>query len=337
MAVERGQAMQGETVILRIRFELGGTLFNPFQINDVQILDASDVLVDTIPAASVVHDGLGMYHANWAIPAAEPTELHHDKWYAKATLGADTKQFELSFFVLPFSASGAGSPYLTTSELAAFLPSDTALTGAEIAALGLLAQEVVESITGQRFLPAAGSRVFDGSGRQVLPLDQPIQSWSKLEYLYRDSGWTDVTPANSYDLRITKSKRMLSLDNAVSFSQGSRRGAYNDGFLSSLGGACGVFPAGTQNVRVTGTWGHWSSVPLEIKQAVGMLVRYAASCDDPLGMPGAALASETPPGGRSYQIRQVLFSAKRDRLTGFSDVDSLLLRFPRFSPMVTVL
>ena len=340
MAVERGQAQQGQTVTLRMRFELGGTLFDPVEISQVQILDPSDAVLETITGAAIIKDAVGLYHVDWAIPAAAETETHHDRWFARATAGADMKQFTLNFFVLPFSASTGDSPYLTLEEATSYLPLDTALTSSEISALVLLSQEIVEAVAGQTFLPVDMARVFDGTGRRVLPLDAPLQNWSVLEYLYDSAtGWTDVTPTSVHDLRIMRSKRMLALGNARSYAQGGRNLHRDYGCSAILTSAlaCSYFPAGTQNVRVTGSWGDWATVPRQVKAAVGALVRYAGSCDDPQALPGAAYSVEAVPGGRAYTLRQILFNAMRDRLTGFPDVDSILTRFPTFTPAVTVL
>jgi hypothetical protein len=66
-------------------------------------------------------------------------------------------------------------------------------------------------------------------------------------------------------------------------------------------------------------------------------VRFAASFDDAEGLPVSRFSSEAVPGGRSYTLRTILMDAKKDRNTGFSDVDSILMGFPRFSAPVTVL
>lgn len=341
MAVERGAAMQGQTVILRARFELGGTLFTPFNLGDVQILDENLVLVDTVPAAAIIMDAVGMYHVEWAIPNAEPAEIHHDRWFMMTTVGATEKQFTLNFFVLPLSVAAVSS-YITVAEAKEYLPADTELTDAQILTLINQAVKAAESCCGQSFVPTTRSMVVDGSGRNVQPLKAKIQTVTEIEFLF-DGTWTTVT---YNDLRISGSRKMLSAGNSMSFSQqvglGANRfgryysGAGGLGFIGSDFPDC-TFPAGFQNIRVTGDWGRFTEVPLDIKDAVGRLVMYAGSCDDPTGSVSEPFSNETVPGGRAYTMRQILKSAMVDRMTGFADVDAVFARYPATFGATTVL
>jgi hypothetical protein len=227
--------------------------------------------------------------------------------------------------------------YLTTLELKAFLEDDTPLTNAEIDELGALAQEIVERITGQKFLPVTAARVLDGSGRRVQPLDHRLLDFDMLEVLRDDGTWEDVTPVNpATSVRIMRSRRMIALGNVVTLSQAFHRAVYDLDPLLNRAGGCGLFPAGTQNVRISGDWGRWRVVPEQIKWVVGWLVRFAGRCDDPEGLPVSRFATEAVPGGRSYTLRTILMNAHKDRNTGFSDIDSILMGFPRFSAPVTV-
>lgn len=338
MAVERGSAQRGETVTLRIRFEQSGTLADPSSVDKVEILDESLAVVDTPAVAGVVHDGVGLYHLDWPVPAAEPLELHYDRWTVTPVLGASQKTFTLSFFVHDFSGAAAGTPYLTPAELAAYLPDSTTLSSAEIVELGALAQEIVEAVCGQKFLPVTAARVFDGLGKAVQPVDLPIVrgSVTKIEVLWDDSGWTDATPTDADNVRYMKGRRMIGLGNVLSRSQAAG-GVHLPYWLRSHG-ACGVFPAGLQNVRITASWGRWTEVPRQIKAAVGTLVRYSGDCDDAQGIPSNPYVDESVPGGRAYKLRTILVSgAMVDRLTGYPDVDAVLKRFTRLPRAVAVL
>jgi len=340
MAVERGSAQRGQTVRLRIRFEQSGTPADPDSIDSIRILDESLALVDTLNPADAVQDGVGLWHIDWAIPAAEPLELHHDEWVVTPLPGGSPKTFTLGFFVFDFSAMAAGSTYMTAAELAAYLPDATQLTTAEISAMGALAQEIVEACTGQRFLPFSEARTFDGLGKPVQPLDLPVvrDSVTKIEFLYDSTGWTDVTPTTATDVRYMRGRKMIGLGNVRSRSQGYRAAASSSYYWATSVGACGEFPIGLQNVRITASWGRWLIVPAQIKGAIGLLVRYAGSCNDDVGVPSNPFVSEDVPGGRSYTLRQILLAgAMVDRTTGYPDVDSILERFPRQPAISTVI
>ena len=124
---------------------------------------------------------------------------------------------------------------------------------------------------------------------------------------------------------------MLSLGNTLTPRQRLRGPAdTSSSFCSgvSTGGIrCGSFPSGVQNVRVTGTWGFFTEVPLQIKDALGRLVEYAGSCDDGTGSMSTPFLTESVPGGRAYTLRTILRSAKVDHMTGYADVDAILKRF----------
>lgn len=216
--------------------------------------------------------------------------------------------------------------YLTTAEARAFLPADTTLTDAEIDEMVLLASETAEDCTSQVFLPLIEARVFDGTGKSVLPTRRPIQSVSRIEVLACGSG-TDYEIDISA-VRIGGSRTMLSLGNTLSFSQGGMFGSrYRSNLCSSGGGACGAFPPGFQNIRVTGSWGRFAEVPRSIKRAIGQLLRYTGVCDDPLAASATPYKSESVTGDRSYTMRDIWASTKVNAMTGFADVDAIFARY----------
>jgi len=323
MPVERAAAQQSETVRLRIDFRLGGTLFDPFEVRQVEIRDPAGVILETIPMGSIVQDGVGLYRVDHAIAAAAEIDNHFDRWYSTQVSGATEKQFSLKFYVLPAMTGGAGSsPYLTAAESASYLPEDTALTTGEIAGLVALMQEQVEAVTGDIFQPVTMARVFDGNGEVYLPFDRPLAEITKLEYL-DGASWSDVGIDN---VRIKRSGRGIVLGNAVSYSRfPSRTRRFLDQTLGF--GGCGAFPAGSMNVRITGVWGRWTEVPLQIKAAVGTLVKYAAQCDNPTGLGSNPYSGESIPNDRSFTLRQILRNVSVDNLTGYPDVDAILVRF----------
>jgi hypothetical protein len=226
-------------------------------------------------------------------------------------------------------------PYLTVAEAAAGLPSDTALSSAEIADYIARFEEDVETITGEIFEPRTMARVFDGNGEPYLPLDRHLRIVTALEYLY-GNGWSDVSIQG---LRIKPSARGLALGNLASYSRWpSRNRAINRYADTGLSGGCGVFPAGSSNVRVTGTWGRYETVPLQIKHAIRQLIRYAGRCDDPANLGSNAFESESIPNDRAFTLRKIRLNALNNQMTGYPDVDAILVRFrPGRGRVITVI
>lgn len=339
MAVERSHAQVGDSVILRAEFTQANTLADPSDISQVLILDASFATVATIAAAAVVQDAVGKYHVEWGVPAAGPTGQYYDRWFATPSDGAVEKEFTHSFYVSVFASAAATTPYMTTAELKEYLPDATGLSDAQVAAMGLMAQEVAEAVAGgHKFLPVDEARVFDGLGRPVQPFDIPIirGSITAIEFL-RDDGWEDVTPANSQDIRYMKSRLMVGIGNVRSRSQRSRSACERWGCLttSSITG-CGIFPIGLQNVRITASWGRWEEVPLHVKHAIGLLVSKAGRCDNPQGAMSNPYEAESVGTDRAFTWRDILVDAKTKRTTGFGDVDALLKRVPRVPRVIAV-
>lgn len=329
MPVERGAAYQGQTVRLRILFQAAGTPVDPFEVRQVEILDSSLAVLATIPAASIVQSGVGQYYVDWAIPAAEAADLHHDRWYSTLTVGATEKQFTLSFLVLTSSGVATGGAYITVAEARSFLPSDTPLTDAEIAEGIALAQEIIEEITGQTFTPIVKTVVFDGQGEPTLSIRRPIQTITSIRLRCDATTWETI---DIDDARISGSGTMIAFGNVV--PKPFRR-ANNRCPSICASSACRLFPRGFQNVEVSGTWGAFDEPPRQIRSALGLLLRYALVCEDSSGVPSAAFSSEAVANDRSYTLRQIWsgLSARsgagivKNAMTGYPDVDAILARF----------
>jgi hypothetical protein len=321
MAVDRSAAQQGQTVRLRGAFTLSGSAIDPFQIRQVEIRDANQQLITTI--TTIVRDSLGQYHVDWPISTTEPATIHFDLWYATAINGGSEEVFTNSFQVLTFSSTTAGSPYVSTDEARLFLPDASEITDAQLAEMVLLAQETIEWVTGQSFLPRSEARKFDGSGKAVLSIKRPIQSVSEARILSCHSG-NEFSLIDTASIRISGSKMMLALGNVARHSE-RWADAYYPWAIGGFG--CGIWPAGFQNIQITGEWGAFPTVPRQIKAALGQLMRYAATCDDPLAPPDAAFSSESVSGDRNYTMREVFANATTKNATGYGDVDAVLARF----------
>jgi hypothetical protein len=327
MAVERALAAQGQTVQLRMQFRRSGTLFDPVQVRQVLILDQAGATVETFPQGSIIRDSTGMYHVDWAVSATQAVALYNDRWFATSTTGATEKQFTLTFYVLPALAGpGVGvGRYLTPIEVRAYLPPETTLSDAQLAVLVALAQATAEKITGQYFTPITEARVFDGSGMAVQDIQDPIISVSGVRFRCDSSFETQAIE----DIRISGSGTMLAIGNVIP-------GPFSRSSLSRLSAnGCG-WPAGFQNVEITGAWGLYATAPLLIKAAVGLLVKYAAACDNPAGVPYNAIDSENAGTDYSYTLRKIFEGAKTHAETGYSDVDAILAGYPRL-PRVAVM
>lgn len=316
MPVRRGEAQQGETVRLRMDFVLGGNLFDPVEVRQVEILDSTLSVLATIPAASIIREDTGQYYVDWSVPEAEPLEIHYDRWYATATAGATEKQFTNSFYV--HAVTAGPTAYVSTAEAAAALPEGTLLSDSEIYELMLDCQKVIESVCGQPFLPITETRTFNGQGRSTLNVRSAIQSVTQIvvrgDYLNPEC-ILDLT-----DLRIAVSRTMLAMGNV-------QPGGRSISVPGRLEPGCGIFPRGFANVQVTGAWGMYQSPPREIRMALLGLLRHAAACDDPHGVAAEAFETESVAGDRTWTLRKVWANVAVDGTTGFREIDSILARF----------
>jgi len=323
MAVERGAAQQGHTVRLRAIFRKAGSLIDPFQVRQVEIRSNDSVVLATFTGASIVRESLGTFYVDWFTPNDEPPTVHFDRWYATALSGMAEEQFEFHFLVLPFSAVLPGAFYMTTDELLEFLPDDTEATPADLEYQLLLGQDIFENKTGRNFLPLTEARTFDGSGRAVLPIADPILRVSAARILGCTPGCDDTgTAIDPCLIRITRSRTFLALGNVVPGSQRYARPWRTPG-------CCGVWPAGTQNIQITGDWGLYDVVPRPIKAALGALIREAMRCDDARELPSAEFEAEAMPGDRSYTLRKVWQNVTANAGTGYPGIDAILHDFTR--------
>jgi hypothetical protein len=319
MAVDRYHASPGQTVRLTARFKFAGSVFDPNEVRQVQILDQNLAVITTL--TTIVHDATGLFHVDWFIPTTETPSIHYDRWFATAQSGGSEEQFTFTFQVLTASADASTTPYVDMATMRLAIPEASNITDPELLELTLLGQETFEWITGQSFLPRSATRIFDGSGKAFLSIRRPVQTITAVSFLNCGGPDTDVDPSG---IRILRSRTMLALGNAKRFSHR----LYNwGGYWPCNVGGCGVWPGGVQNISITGEWGAFPTVPRQIQRALIQLVRYTAACDDPLGLPSAAFASESLAGDRSYTMRQVYTNAMTHNSTGYPDIDAVLSRF----------
>lgn len=156
--------------------------------------------------------------------------------------------------------------YVTVAQLKAYKVNGvvadlTAYTDAEIEARILLAEELVETFTRNKFYSASESKLFNGNGLTQLHFGSrtnlQLLSVSALVELDEEGEIVYTYENEDYDafayylelLQPFESKR-IRVGSAIEFGWG--------------------WPVGVNNIRVTGSWGA-SSVPLAIKEAVSLL------------------------------------------------------------------
>ena len=91
MAVERLNAIINEELLLRAEFRLYHTneLFDPFEIQKVEIIDTDQVSVlETILPPNITQDSLGNYHVTTDVTWNTEAKNVYDKWYYIPTNGA---------------------------------------------------------------------------------------------------------------------------------------------------------------------------------------------------------------------------------------------------------
>jgi hypothetical protein len=97
MAKEIKRGVQGSPITLILNFYRNGALLNPFNIQDVDILDSSLSVIATITPVMV---STGKYSVTWNIPAAQATGSYFHQWTWQATSALGTKTQKYRFEVI---------------------------------------------------------------------------------------------------------------------------------------------------------------------------------------------------------------------------------------------
>jgi hypothetical protein len=214
--------------------------------------------------------------------------------------------------------------FITLAQLRQYVPADSTLTDAELETMGALAESIVQRGSGRTLVPYTGSRIFNGEGTPLLDVRSPMVAVTAVEQRCCGDTWEDLLVDC---LSISRSGMLLLIGNVVPapFRRVGDWHGCGPGTISRQI-ACGVFPMGLANIRVTGTWQDSVSVPPLAVAAVGGLVRHAASCDDPVGLPHTPYKSESVGGDRTYVLREIDRQAGVDMTTGYPDVDSMIAK-----------
>jgi len=321
MAVSRFLAEQGQTVRLGISFEDQNLqLYDPYAIAKVEILAEDDTLLATKTGADIVHNGVGIYYVDWAIPGAADLGKHYDKWYYTPVTGHDEVSAKLEFYVYLAGTFLQTDSYLTVSEAKARCLVGTALSDTDIQYLIRVAMTIIDRCAGQHFLPVSKSLDVDGTGEGYLVLPKALLQLTGLENL--DSPSMAFTPAD-YRMKGT-----------WLFHKDWKTGAVIPAHLACYNG--GYFPRGHRNIRVTGIWGLYEACPVDIQHATCLLLRYAGQWDTVYGPIISKYARESVDGW-SYALREVFKQATLNRSTGHPAVDVIIQNHRRFDRGMAVI
>lgn len=328
MAVSRFQAEQGQTVRLRVQFKNpGGALYDPSSIAQVVITRDDGTVLDTV-VAGWVHEGIGIYYLDWAIPAAETLGLHYDTWTYTSVLGGTATTGSAEFYVYAAGTFAAASAYLSVAKVkadcltaAASWPAGLYPTDGRILEAVNYATEIIDGASKRSFIPQDLTLTLDGSGK-------PYQFFEKDGHLYKairvDSITIDGDPVDMTQVvvgpfsvvdRYWRPETLM--DECGDSGCSCRVGCGGEN------GAWGVcFTAGRANVVVTGLFGDYNIVPYTIQDACCRIVHNILEEEWGAWQP---FVSESL-GGWSYTMRTIAAQAEATGSTGWSDIDAMLRR-----------
>lgn len=111
------QGQRGSTILLKINFYVNGVLFDPFDVDDVQIYDheIAGSVVDTI---TPTHVSVGVYQASFDIPDTLALGTYYDQWTWTAESGMSSKTQRYSFEVLEAAEVPEPEPSPVAQEVA---------------------------------------------------------------------------------------------------------------------------------------------------------------------------------------------------------------------------
>ncbi len=319
MAVSRFEAQQGDTVRLKVRIEQNDVLFDPFAMGDVQIRRrtsaTTDELVETIPAASIVREAVGIYYVDWAIPIAAPVGAHVDRWFLTESSGDAQGNRDADFVVFELGSIVIATGYISVDEIRAVYMPGTSLSDARIGMLIELASEICNRYTGRYFGGRSETLLADGTGQAWIVLDKIIQAFSEIVV---------TAGGSSYNLSIadfvTKGRWLIHRE----FLPRGAYGSWDPRCVTICGCAFGdIFARGQKNVAVTGVFGDFAAVPLVIQRATGLLVKYGGQDEFGAGPMASNFSSETIEG-HTRTLRDVLTNIDVRGSTGIPEIDHLL-------------
>lgn len=330
MAVSRFEATQGDVVRLRVRMQKNEVEFDPFAMGNIEIRRrtsaTTDVLVDTIPSASITREGIGVYFVDWPIPISEPIGAHIDRWFFTESLGDTEIHRDAEFVVFAQGSLTPAAGYITVQEVRdVYLPSSI-LPDSRIGILIETASEIVDKYTGRYFGGRSKTITEDGTGQAWIALDEKPIEVTAISV----RSFETVRELDPLDF-VIKGRFLVHKDY---LPPGVRDW---EGCVSICGCLfADIFERGQENVSVTGIFGDFASIPKPIERAVGLLVKYAGQ--DQLGAgPMAANYTSESVEQHSYALREVSSNIELRGATGIAEVDHILNLYRRREGRLSVI
>lgn len=318
MAVPRWRAEVGMLVRLKVRFEQNQvTLYDPASISQVEILDDSGTVIDTI-TVGITREATGIWYIDWQIPTTLTPGMYHDRWTYTPYAGYGTITGTADFAVFAAGAFSAATSYLSVDDARSmYLPSGTTLTDSQISFLCQMASSFADQYCGQRFVPWIETIQVDGTGKPYLFLPRAylVRSLTSLSVLSNG----DSTALTVGDFRFR--------DNMIihrSFQRWPRRSGTCFPIICT--GDSDIFTAGVMNIEVEGQFGAFATVPDLIVHAVGLMVRNGGA-DDSIHAPWIANYSTEVVDTQSVTMRNISPLAKVKTGTGIPEVDAILQNY----------
>lgn len=277
--------------------------------------------------------GVGAYWVPWTVALNQAIGLHRVTWRWQLVPSAPMRTAYEEFKVEDSSNFNTGeyALYVTAADMYAEGLRQDAYPLSLVENRLRFTQQYIERITGFFFAPRQMEFNLDGSGNYLLKLPQPIIS-------IPDDGIAFVQ--DSYGNYQTQDKSNFAIYNR--FEPDDRRypriKVKSNSTFSIFGGlssGCGIFPPGTMNIRVIGTFGYTEppnfTTPEPIRFIMMVLTKILLlPATSPLlqGAMKAAQVNWQITDGHQFRISDAMAAAK---LTGVPFIDNILIYYTRGS------
>lgn len=276
----------------------------------------------TVASGDGIAFATGAYYAEWEIPAnAVPGEyLMVWSWTIAGQTHSGTQAFTLANAAVPST--------IITVDQAYNEGVPRTYTRSQVEQRIAAVQDYIHRVTRQYFVPMTTPYLLDGTGTKLLKLPAPLRALQFVEFelatgqFYKQENRSFVLYCRTApdDERFYPRMEVKQADEVIG------------NIYSGPGLRAAVFPEGTQNIRITGTWGFVEDdlrAPKAIQQAAVLLLRkwlppYGSDAWRRLQRSGQVVSESTI--GHSYQLERTL---KSGDLTGDPDIDLTLIKYSR--------
>lgn len=298
---------------------------------------ASNLVADKVGGVA------GHFAATWAVPSSQAIGRYEIHWRYRFAAGAPYQQTVRAFDVLATVPAIGANGYLTVSDMREEGFSESSIATPRLLRLIGMASSYIDRVTGRFFEPRYATLTVSGTGGRQVMLGDPIIAIASVTLGNPSATVVGVESMRIFNRHLTE--RLTNPDDRdnpkvefVHFADiyGRQRGASVDSPLFGVPYRDMFFPAGVQNINVTGLFGFtdWDGsctgdTPELIRQAARLLVARDA----------AKLAACGDGGDRDDRKRYRLTGeAVRDQsytlqpltegaFTGDREIDDLLLAF----------